>query len=224
MKKLLVFLVIPLIFTLIIILIPPIFVRPVAVNKSLVGVGLFIDPGHGGYDPGTHREQVLEKDINLDIASFLFEKALGAGAITFLTRSGDYDLSRPDSTNHKSEDLKERVKAINNSGANMLVSLHLNSIADTSVQGPMVYYRQADPISKKLADAVQEELNQLTGMEKIIHPERYYLFRKTSIPAILIECGFLSNAADRRQLLDSTYQEKLSDSIYRGIEKFWMVA
>lgn len=221
MKKWLAFLVLPIIFTLIVILVPPIFVRPVAVDKSLVGVGLFIDPGHGGYDPGSNRDQVLEKDINLDIASSLFELTLERGAITFMTRSGDYDLSHTDSTNHKAEDLRERVRAINQSGANLLVSLHLNALSDPDVRGPMVYYREKDPVSKKLAFAVQDRLNEMTGLDKIIHSERYYLFRKTTLPAILVECGFLSNSAERRQLLDPKYQQRLARAIFLGIEDFW---
>lgn len=211
---------VPLIVITVFLLIPLLHPSTKTVSKTLVNCGIFIDPGHGGYDPGSSRDAVLEKDINMKIGGELFEEVLSVGAIAFLTRSEDYDLSRPDSANHKAEDLKRRVESINNSGASLLISLHLNAMHDESVHGPMVYYREKDPVSKKFAESVQNELNELSGLNKIIHGERYYLFRHTKIPAILIECGFLSNSIERRKLVDPTYQRQLARAIRSGVETF----
>lgn len=220
MKKWAFLISIPLLVLSIFLLLPLLHPDTRIVAKTLVNCGVFIDPGHGGYDPGSERDAVLEKDINMKIGGELFEEVLGVGAIAFLSRSSDYDLSRPDATNHKTEDLKERVKNINNSGASLLVSLHLNAMNDERVFGPMVYYREKDPVSRKLAESVQRELNELSGLDKIIHPERYYLFRHTKIPAILVECGFLSNSDERKRLVTPTYQRELAKAIRIGLESF----
>lgn len=186
-----------------------------AINKTV-----FIDPGHGGYDPGTNSDDILEKEINLKIGSYLYEKLLANSFQAYITRSEDYDLSSLNSKNHKQEDLNNRVKAINNSGADILVSIHLNALLNPTVYGPMVYYRKNDDESQKLAQIVQDELNDISGLKKKIHPETYFLFKHTSIPAILIECGFLSNEMERKLLNTSNYQQKLANAIFNSLLKY----
>lgn len=191
------------------------------VSLETLGLVVFIDPGHGGYDPGSSSGSVLEKDINLAISTKLYEKMLGEGMMTLIARNDDYDLSTAFSKNHKMDDLKKRVKMINDSGANMLISVHLNSMRDSSIYGPMVYYRAKDETSKVLAQTIQDELNELSNLNKIIHEENYYLFNKTFIPSVLIECGFLSNVEERSKLIREEYQEDLAISIYNGIVLYW---
>lgn len=191
------------------------------VSLETLGLVVFIDPGHGGYDPGSSSGSVLEKDINLAISTKLYEKMLGEGMMTLIARNDDYDLSTAFSKNHKMDDLKKRVKMINDSGANMLISVHLNSMRDSSIYGPMVYYRAKDETSKVLAQTIQDELNELSNLNKIIHEENYYIFNKTFIPSVLIECGFLSNVEERSKLIREEYQEDLAISIYNGIVLYW---
>lgn len=192
------------------------------VADTMLGLVVFVDPGHGGYDPGTEREQILEKNINLQISEKLFDKMLSEGMTGLMARTGDYDLSSAYSKNHKLEDLKKRAEYINHSGANILVSVHLNALSDSSVHGPMVYYRAKDQLSGELASAIQDRLNDLTGLDKIIHEENYYLFKATKIPAVLVECGFLSNAEERNRLLNEKYQEKIARAIFEGVKVFWL--
>ena len=192
------------------------------INGSCSGLVVFIDPGHGGYDPGTSYDSVLEKDINLNISTKMFEKMLNDGISSLIARTDEYDLSNTISRNHKMEDLKKRVEYINQSGANLLVSIHLNAIADQSVYGPMVYYKDGDQSSKQLAISIQNKLNDMTKLTKIIHAENYYLFKNTNIPAVLVECGFLSNFEERQKLLDDTYQNNLAIAIYSGIKDYWL--
>lgn len=213
----------PLLFFLIITLIRPFIVnKTIETNNSLFGLTVFIDPGHGGLDPGTSNDVVLEKDINLKLSKKLYEKKLSNNVGAYISRTSDYDLSSINSKNHKLEDLKNRVKQVNESQANLLVSIHLNALNNQSVHGPMVYYRKNDPASQLFAQTMQNKLNEFSGLEKKCYQENYYIFRNTNIPAILIECGFLSNPDEKSKLLTNKYQEEITNVIFNGIKEFWL--
>lgn len=213
----------PLLFFLIITLIRPFIVnKTIETNNSLFGLTVFIDPGHGGLDPGTSNDVVLEKDINLKLSKKLYEKMLSNNVGAYISRTSDYDLSSINSKNHKLEDLKNRVKQVNESQANLLVSIHLNALNNQSVHGPMVYYRKNDPASQLFAQTMQNKLNEFSGLEKKCYQENYYIFRNTNIPAILIECGFLSNPDEKSKLLTNKYQEEITNVIFNGIKEFWL--
>ena len=140
----------------------------------------------------------------------------------YISRTSDYDLSSINSKNHKLEDLKNRVKQVNESQANLLVSIHLNALNNQRVHGPMVYYRKNDPASQLFAQTMQNKLNEFSGLEKKCYQENYYIFRNTNIPAILIECGFLSNPDEKSKLLTNKYQEEITNVIFNGIKEFWL--
>lgn len=192
-----------------------------SVPTSLFGVNIVIDPGHGGKDNGTCYENVLEDEINLNIATKLMNICIDEGAISSLTRVGDYDLSSQYAKNRKREDLKKRVEFINSSNADYFISLHLNSYPNNKkVYGPMVYYKRNDEESKNIAVNVMNSLNELAKTSKPIHPEDFYLFKHTNAPGILVECGFLSNYKERELLLDNEYQEKIARTIYKGLDDY----
>ena len=192
-----------------------------SVPTSLFGVNIVIDPGHGGKDNGTCYENVLEDEINLNIATKLMNICIDDGAISSLTRVGDYDLSSQYAKNRKREDLKKRVEFINSSNADYFISLHLNSYPNNkNVYGPMVYYKRNDEESKNIAVNVMNSLNELAKTSKPIHPEDFYLFKHTNAPGILVECGFLSNYKERELLLDNEYQEKIARTIYKGLDDY----
>ena len=181
---------------------------------------IVIDPGHGGKDNGCFDGDIYEDDINLSIASFLFEEFQNSNYSCYMTRTGDYDLSSEYANNHKNEDLRNRVSIINNYQANVLISLHVNYYSNEKIYGPMVYYRYNDEESKTLGEITQKELNNLSGLDKKVHSEDFYLFRNTSCPAILVECGFISNVKEKEKLMSSTYQKMLSKKIYEGVRSF----
>lgn len=188
---------------------------------SLFGVKLVIDPGHGGKDNGTCYQNVLEDELNLQVAEKLMNICLDEGAISSLTRAGDYDLASLYAPNRKREDLKARVDYINNSGADLFVSLHMNSFPkNLSVHGPMVYYDKNKEQSKLLAENINDSLNEFSKLDKRIRYDDFYLFRNTTIPGVLVECGFISNSGDRNNLLKEDYQNKLAQAIYAGIGAF----
>lgn len=190
-------------------------------SVSLFGVKLVIDPGHGGKDNGTCYQNVLEDELNLQVAEKLMNICLDEGAISSLTRMGDYDLASLYAPNRKREDLKARVDYINNSGADLFVSLHMNSFPQNlSVHGPMVYYDKNKEQSKLLAESINNSLNEFSKLDKKIRYDDFYLFRNTTIPGVLVECGFISNNGDRNNLLKEDYQNKLAQAIYVGIDGF----
>lgn len=192
-----------------------------SVPTSLFGINIVIDPGHGGKDNGTCYENVLEDEINLNIATKLMNICIDDGAISSLTRVGDYDLASQYAKNRKREDLKKRVEFINSSNADYFISLHLNSYPNNkNVYGPMVYYKRNDEESKNIAVNVMNSLNELAKTSKPIHPEDFYLFKHTNAPGILVECGFLSNYKERELLLDNEYQEKIARTIYKGLDDY----
>lgn len=191
-------------------------------SVSLFGVKLVIDPGHGGKDNGTCYQNVLEDELNLQVAEKLMNICLDEGAISSLTRVGDYDLASLYAPNRKREDLKARVDYINNSGADLFVSLHMNSFPkNLSVHGPMVYYDKNKEQSKLLAENINDSLNEFSKLDKKIRYDDFYLFRNTKIPGVLVECGFISNSGDRNNLLKEDYQNKLAQAIYAGIDDFF---
>ena len=109
-------------------------------NLFLVGRIIVIDPGHGYLDPGTSYENIYEKDINLNISLYLKEKLESYGATVYMTRDGDYDLSTPNAIYRKKSDFDNRINLINNSKADIYLSIHLNYLSDFKYYGPQVFY------------------------------------------------------------------------------------
>ena len=197
-------------------------VVPFEMNKSKqtsnnMNWTIVIDPGHGGKDNGCNYQDVYEDELNLAIAKELFEEMQNNQFISYLTRDGDYDLAYNHSANRKNDDLLNRVKIINRYNTDILVSVHMNYYQNSSVNGPMVYYRINDEESLKLANIIQEKLNNVANTNKKVHSDDFYLFRKSNCVAILIECGFISNKMERERLLSSTYQSLLARQISEGI-------
>ena len=118
-------------------------------NLKLIGKVIYLDPGHGGADPGTIYKDIYEKDINLEICLKLQKVLEQEGAIVYLTRYGDYDLSN-NSYSRKKSDLNNRAKIINKSGADIYISIHLNSISSSTWRGAQVFYDDINPQNKEI--------------------------------------------------------------------------
>lgn len=183
---------------------------------------VYIDPGHGGKDNGTSYLSVYEDEINMAVGEKLYEICLKRNLMAYISRTSDYDLASQYASNRKQEDLKNRADAIEHSGCDVFISIHMNHYASPSVHGPMVYYEKSDDASYRLSLDVQKELNLLSDNNKSVHSDNFYLFRKCTPPGILVECGFLSNDEERGRLLDPKYQEAISEAIYQGIYQFYL--
>lgn len=207
-------------FALIIFFIVMLFAYAKYNNNVLKGTVFIIDPGHGGKDAGTSYQKVLEKDINLAISLKLKEELVNKGATVYLTRDDDYDLSYPDANRRKKSDFDNRINYINNSKADMYLSIHTNYLNDSNYKGPQVFY---DANNKEIALSVQDYLNKKVNSSREAKKisQNYYMYRRLTIPGVLIECGFISNAKERKLLVDDKYQKELSIGIVDGLINYY---
>lgn len=180
---------------------------------------IVIDAGHGGPDPGKVSESgTLEKDINLKIALYLKEILESQNINVIMTRTEDKDLAT-ETNKRKLSDIKERVKLMENSNADMVISIHQNSYPDAEVYGAQCFYPTESEEGKKLASIIQNQIITSTNQTKIREIKDnndYYLLKHSSTPIVIVECGFLSNPAEEQLLLTDEYQRKMAWSIYLG--------
>ena len=187
-----------------------------------------IDAGHGGEDGGAvGNNGIYEKDLNLKIALFLDEWLRAEGIETLLTRSEDillYDKSSNYLGQKKVQDLAARRKIAEQYQNAIFVSIHMNAFPESKYSGLQVYYSQNDPSSKDLAANIQNltrDLLQPQNTRKIKSAgENIYLLDRLRCPAVLIECGFLSNPQECAKLSQEDYQKKLAFSIYLSIVNY----
>jgi N-acetylmuramoyl-L-alanine amidase len=195
------------------------------VNK----IKILIDPGHGGIDQGAMGDmKIAEAPINLSISEKLMRFLEGNGFEVEMTRyddSGLYTELGSTIREKKNEDLKNRVKLINNSKADLAVSIHLNSFPQRQYYGAHVFYQKKnEALTKLAADIVQESMKSI--LDKTNHrvpqiKKDIRIMDETNLPLILIECGFLSNIEEERKLVTDSYQEKVAWSIYLGLLKYF---
>lgn len=191
------------------------------VRKNLV----VLDPGHGGKDPGkVGADEELEKDINLAISLKVREKLEEDGMEVVMTREEDVMLSDGDADNKKLEDLNSRIDIINEQQPAIAVSIHQNSYSDPAVRGAQVFYFTHSDKGKQAAEALQKELLEFDreNTRDIKANDTYYLLKKTEVPTVIVECGFLSCPGEAELLTDEAYQEELAGAIAKGIES-WVV-
>lgn len=189
-------------------------------SLPLSGLLIIVDPGHGGKDPGTLAGIILEKDINLNISLNLENELTKLGANVILTRKGDYDLSKPNAYWRKRSDFDNRIKLINESKADLYLSIHLNYLHDLSYSGAQVFYSKDN---EKLAEIIQKNINKnLSSNRKIKQiPSSTYMYSKIKVKGVLIECGFLSNSKEKLLLNSNDYQKKVAKVIaYSLIDYF----
>lgn len=210
-----------------IILITILLISAIFINKEvkamlpLSGKIIIIDPGHGGADPGTTKDNIYEKDINLAISKYLELELTKVGASVILTRDGDYDLSYPNAKWRKKSDFDNRIKIINNNEANMYLSIHLNYLDNSSYSGAQVFYNYDTnkEIAMVLQETINKELNNDREIKKI--PSKTYMYDKLTTSGVLIECGFLSNPGEFNKLKTAAYQQKLATVIKNGIINYY---
>lgn len=194
-------------------------------NKTII-----VDAGHGGIDPGsmTDDQSVKEKDVNLKITKKVKELLEASGAMVILTRNDDTSLYTEQvgkTIRQKyNENLKNRKKIIQESSADMFISIHLNKFQDSKYYGAQTFYPAGKEDDKQLATYIQGELKRVvdkTNNRKIKSTNDIYLIKDNEIPSTLIECGFLSNDKEAKLLNDEEYQDQIAWAIYVGIQKYF---
>lgn len=179
-------------------------------EAPLVGKIIYLDAGHGGKDPGAYYKEIYEEDINLSIVLKLRDKLEDLGAIVYLTREDDYDLSNPNASLRKRSDLANRANMINSSDADIYLSIHLNSSSNTSWKGAQVFYDDINDNNRKLANIFQKNFNKyLNSNRNIQEISTLYMYKRITKPGLLLELGFISNPNDRYLLNQDDYQNKI---------------
>jgi len=173
-----------------------------------------IDAGHGGPDGGANSVTgVREAEINLQIAvkTDLIMRFYGIPSV--MTRTEDISLHDPGATNKKASDLKNRVALVEKTTNAVLISIHQNTYSDPNQTGMQVFYGKAHG-SKDLAVLIQgTQMEALAPNNKRIATAvsgNVYLMNNVTCPAVLVECGFITNAAEEKRLRDDEYQKKLA--------------
>lgn len=192
-----------------------------ALNLPLLGKTIYLDPGHGGTDPGALYGNLHEADINLELSLVLQEELEKRGAIVYLTRYGDYDLSVKNAISRKRSDLSRRVNIINKSQADLYLSIHLNADTSSTWHGAQVFYDSVNDKNEKLAKYLQESyVSELNTDREYKNIKGHYLYKRIDIPGVLIEAGFITNPDDRYLLKSGKYQKKFSEITIKGIENY----
>ena len=186
------------------------------VEGQLQGLKVVIDAGHGGKDGGAqgYKTSVKEADINIDIALKLREALLSVGAEVVMTRQNGDAVA-----DSKQEDMRTRREIIENAGQDITISIHQNSFPDHSVSGPQVMYASGSEEGEALATCIQNCLVEMLNPPKlrVVLSGEYYILNSGTAPAILVECGFLSNEEEEALLIQEEYRVKIVHAIMQGI-------
>lgn len=178
---------------------------------------IMVDPGHGGRDSGTYYGKIYEKNINLEISKALEEELTKNGAIVYMTRTRDIDLSSIYDSAKKRGDLYRRLLKIKETKSNLYISIHINWYQNTSMKGAEVLYNSINENNEKLAKSIMKEFKTDLGSTRTVKTTDLYMYRNTTTPGVLVECGYLSNPTERTLLQQEDYQKKLAKSITNGI-------
>lgn len=186
-----------------------------------------IDAGHGGRDPGASGASGLtEEEVTLDIAMKLRRLIEQGGGTAIMIReddSGLYTEGGDGKQTRKHEDLMNRRVLINSCGADIFVSIHLDSFPQPQYFGAQAIYPERDEKSRLLAEIIQKELIKIldnNNRRRAKATDTLFLLKDNKMPGVLVECGFLSNPEEERLLGDDHYQEKIAWSIFVGIVKY----
>ena len=193
-------------------------------GRNLKQPVVVLDAGHGGKDPGkVGVNDVLEKDINLAIAKKLEALLLQNDVAVVMTRTEDKDLASEAATSRKNEDLRARVQLIQETAPVLVVSIHQNSYPEEDVDGAQVFYHTGSEEGKRLGSILQERLRAelKDGNHRVAKANKdYYLLKQSVAPAVIVECGFLSNEREAALLAKEEYQEKIAFALLLGIMEY----
>lgn len=184
---------------------------------------IVVDAGHGGRDDGCQGENgTKESEINLKIAKTLKVYLESLGIKVVLTRSDGNGLYDANATNFKASDMAKRIEIINKCKPNMVISIHCNSFKDKTQKGAQAFYQENNQSSKDFALAMQQQLNnQLEDNKKSANSGDFFILKECNLPAVLIECGYLSNPQEEKNLNSIKYQNKVAYAIMCGIVSYF---
>ena len=188
---------------------------------------ILIDPGHGGQDGGAVCNGVLEKDINLSISGDTYDMIRLLGFETEMTRKDDNFVSDRGKNvkDRKLNDMKARLEMYNSDENNVIISIHQNKFSDSKAKGSQIFYSPNTDNSKLLAQSVKCSINSLlhTGNDRECKAsgKDIYLLKNTKQPAVIVECGFISNFEECQKLKNEDYQKQMSFAITTGLLDYY---
>ena len=185
-------------------------------------ITIIIDAGHGNPDGKKKKKNgTIESELNLKYAKTLEKYLSGFGIKVVQTRNDENCLVDENTDNFKIADMQKRAEIINSSGAQILISIHMNKFTQSSENGAQVFFEQDDEDSKKLADSIRNILvANFDNARKLTLAGDYYILNNTSPIGVIVECGFLSNENEEKLLNTPEYMNKMCYSIYAGIINF----
>ena len=196
-----------------------------SVHKTVI-----VDPGHGGEDPGAVSDYsgIKEKDINLSVALKLRDMLQKEGFKVIMTREEDkleYSSETRNIIQKRKEDLLRRKKIMDESGADIVVSIHLNKFPETQYYGAQTFFPPDSAESQKLAISIQKALREMVDpnnkREALVKKEPIIILKNLKTTTVIVECGFLSNPDEEKKLGTDEYQEKLAQAIKEGIKNYF---
>ncbi len=197
-------------------------------STPVSGKTVVLDAGHGVPDEGAQSSNgTTEAETNLKITLKIQKLLEQSGCTVILTRSDEnaiYDLDATTLKQKKISDIHNRVKIGNENSADIFVSIHLNKIPQSQYSGWQCFYKDGNENSNKLAKTIQENLNKSIQKENKRVPmklDNVYIIKHVEIPISIVECGFLSNPEEEKELLEDSYQNKLAWGIYNGIINYF---
>lgn len=195
-----------------------------AMEKGSETVTVLIDPGHGGEDGGAvSSDGVVEKGINLAIANYLKELYTLSGCNVVMTRDDDTpmgDQNLPTLKERKRADMNARLDLYNSDDIDFVISIHQNKFTDSKYSGAQVFFAENNEKSEVLAECLRKAIvgflqpDNERELKKV--SKEIYLLNNCNNPAVLVECGFLSNAEETAKLITPEYQKQMAFSIYCG--------
>lgn len=191
---------------------PPRKLSSVPLSKPLI----VLDPGHGGNDEGAKAATVIEKKITLTTALITKKLLEDLGYRVILTRSRDIYVS-----------LAGRAQIANKNQGDLFVSIHFNAAKNTAAKGIEVFYYNQDKAkrtqsSRQLANNILYYLlDETSAISRGVKKGNHHVTRETTMPAVMVEGGFITNSDERLNLKDRSYLSKIADGIAKGVDKYW---
>ena len=163
---------------------------------------------------------IKEKDLNLEISKKLEEELIKNGAIVYMIRDSDIDLSSIYDSKKKRGDLYRRLLKIKENKSDLYISIHINWYENSKHRGAEVLYNTINPNNKILAEKIMKQFKTNQKSKRNIKKTNLYMYKNTTTPGVLVETGFLSNPYERGLLQSKDYQKKLAYSITEGIKDY----
>jgi N-acetylmuramoyl-L-alanine amidase len=188
-------------------------------------INIVIDAGHGGIDRGavSYSKKNYESDINLEIALKLKKQFETADIGVIMTRSDKNGLYGSKTEGFKKRDMLKRKEIIANSGADLVISIHLNKYPTLSRKGAQTFFKPSCELGTLAAKKIQEQLNKEINLDRAYPSLKgdYYILNCSDIPSVICECGFISNPEEEQLLINPQYQDKIAYNIFSGIISYF---